>query len=123
MTEAVTEPRGNEKEDSVGETSENTNVQTGAGKITGFVLESSSECYVKRFRAKGTRYVIRAKPIPGNENIVQWIEKLMRNLYEHLVAQSSSENDFLGISVNSDHFFKGVGGLSLRPIKDFSVKI
>ena len=46
----------------------------------------------------------------------------MRNLYENLVAQSSRENDFLGVSVNSDHFGKEAGGLSLRPIKDFSVK-
>ena len=37
LTEVVTKPREKEEKDSVGVTSQNTNVQTGAGKITGFV--------------------------------------------------------------------------------------
>ena len=111
-----------EEVEEVGEVGgDSSSVQVGFGKITGFIVESRSECRVKRFRTNGIRYVIRAEPIPQDENPINWIERLMRNLHRHLVAQSTSEENFLGVSVNSNHFDKGIAGLSLRPIRDFSV--
>ena len=87
-----------------------------------FIVEQTNEQFSKRFGVTAKAFVMRAREIPARENALSWISKVIRDIHGYLIAQGKSKNVLLGVSVDSDKFSKGAGGLSIRPIESFSVE-
>ena len=51
-----------------------------------------------------------------------WLESSIKDIHSYLLTLCD-ENDFIGVSINSDTFIHGSAGLSMRPVSNFFMTI
>ena len=72
-----------------------------------------------RFAVHGRTISFNIREPPVRENPVLWLEESIRDIYEYIISRVPP-NTLIGVSIRSDRFTRGPGGLSFRPIENFS---
>ena len=75
--------------------------------------ERERESYVQRFHATVHSITLRIKEPPDtHDNLIIWLELALQDIHAHIISLAPEENSLMGVSVRSDHFLHGSGGLS-----------
>lgn len=85
-----------------------------------FTIIRESTRFVNRFKLDARVFLMRVDEPRENTDVVSYLETVVRDIYDHIRSLSSSEHDFVGITIRSENFINnGDAGLSFRPIHSF----
>ena len=84
-----------------------------------FIIAEEGHQYMRRFAVHGRTVSFNIRELPVRENPVLWLEESIRDIYEYIISRVPP-NTLIGVSMRSDRFTRGSGGLSFRPIENFS---
>ena len=74
---------------------------------------------MRRFDVHGRSISFNIREPPAGENPVLWLEESIRDIHAYITTLVPP-NALIGVSIRSDRFARGPGGLSFRPIENFS---
>ena len=74
---------------------------------------------MRRFAVHSRTVSFNIREPPVRENPVIWLEESIRDIYEYITSRVPP-NTLIVVSIRSDRFTRGRGGLSFRPIENFS---
>ena len=74
---------------------------------------------MRRFAVYGRSVSFNIREPPDRKNPVSWLEESIRDIHEYITTRIPS-NTLIGVSIRSDRFAQGTGGMSYRPIKNFT---
>ena len=84
-----------------------------------FIIAEEDQQYMRRFAVHGRTVSFNICELPVRENPVLWLEESIRDIYEYITSRVPT-NTFIRVSIRSDRFTRRPGGLSFRPIENFS---
>lgn len=86
-------------------------------KMSKYLIVKDFVTTVKRYGLKGHQINFKIKPIPANENPVEWIKDAIMEIVEY-ATQDLLPTDKVGLSFCTEYFSKGQGWLSFRNASD-----
>ena len=76
--------------------------------------------HCRRFGIEGREMRVQIRPPPFDDNIYEWLERAMQELYRKLCATVTPE-DFIGVTLSSERFVHGPAWISFRRVSNLSV--
>ena len=85
-----------------------------------FIVTDEGRQYLRRFGVQGRMISFRIGEPPAGENFVLWLESAVVDIHNY-ITECLPGNNFIGVSVRRERFAQGPGGLSFRPIENFTI--
>ena len=84
-----------------------------------FIIAEEGHQYMRRFAVHGRTVSFNIREPSVRENPVLWLEESIRDIYEYIMSRVPP-NTLIGMNIRSDGFTRWPGGLSFRPIENFT---